>query len=71
VDTLIAAGVHETNRAKRLAIYGKLLQRLALDVAYIPLVQLDQEMALAKKLKWPGYTALGSIGPWPLYVKAT
>src|SRR5262249_54146643 len=55
VDTLIAAGLHETNHAKRFAIYSKLLQRIALDAAYIPLIQLDQEMALSKKFTWPGY----------------
>jgi peptide/nickel transport system substrate-binding protein len=37
VEQLIQSGLQVTNRAKRLVIYGKILQRVGQDVPYVPL----------------------------------
>jgi peptide/nickel transport system substrate-binding protein len=69
-DQLLKQGLQETNNAKRLAIYGKLLRRLALDMPYVPLYLEHANIALAPrfKLSVPFNPYLNFV-IWPLLVR--
>jgi ABC-type transport system substrate-binding protein len=70
VDTLLAAGLAATNPAKRLAIYAKLLERLAADVPYLVLFTEDSTLALSDKFAWPTFNYLRyDRNFWPLDIK--
>jgi peptide/nickel transport system substrate-binding protein len=72
VDTLIADARASTNPAKRLAVYGQLLKRIAADVPYVPLFVQDANLGISSKFRWPGYIAsFYSVGKtWALNIKA-
>jgi peptide/nickel transport system substrate-binding protein len=60
VDQLIKQGLVTQNPAKRLAIYGQLLRRLAADLPLIPLFNEDASLALSSKFVWPGWNAVSA-----------
>jgi peptide/nickel transport system substrate-binding protein len=72
LDTLIKAGVTTVDPAKRFAIYSKLLQRLALDMPYVPVWLESINLALSSRFTWPSFDAYSFQGgqPWPLGIKA-
>jgi peptide/nickel transport system substrate-binding protein len=69
VDKLIAQGVATPNGTKRLAIYGKILQRVAQDVPYVPILLTSQAIALQSKFTWPTFAFYYLITPWALEIK--
>jgi peptide/nickel transport system substrate-binding protein len=70
VDQLITAGVSTTNPAQRFAVYSKLLQRLAVDVPYVPICVQDYAIALNHKFKVLWYTANFAYGDYPLLIRS-
>jgi peptide/nickel transport system substrate-binding protein len=69
VDNLLAAGTATSSPAKRLAIYGQLLKRLAIDSPYIPLFNLTSVTAISSKVSWPTYDYLYFDRSWGLDIK--
>jgi peptide/nickel transport system substrate-binding protein len=70
VDALIAQSTAVQNHAKRLAVYQKMLQRIAKDVAYLPLYQADSSVALASNFSWPTFSNTYYDVPWPLEIRS-
>ena len=70
LDTLIASGLETTNPAKRLAIYGQILKKLAVDVPYIGICNAASSLAIANTFAWPTFSAAYYIRPWALEVKS-
>jgi ABC-type transport system substrate-binding protein len=69
IDTLMAEGVVAPT-SKRLAIYTKLLQRVAADAAYVPLFSLRATAALSGSYTWPSYSPLSYFSTaWALGIK--
>ena len=68
VDTLIDQGVRTPNGPQRLAIYGKILQRVAQDVPYVPLLLTSQAIALQSKYAWPTFSYYYINQPWALQI---
>jgi peptide/nickel transport system substrate-binding protein len=70
VDSLLQQGKQVSNPAKRLAIYGKLLRQLAIDVPYLAVYSPTQNFALTSKFGWKDATGFwfGTSG-WLLGVK--
>jgi peptide/nickel transport system substrate-binding protein len=69
-DDLIEAARETYDPAKRLAIYGKLLQLVQRDVPYIPLFTVNVDYALASKFTWPtqhSHSFEGTV--WALEIK--
>jgi peptide/nickel transport system substrate-binding protein len=69
VDKLIAAGVATENPTKRLQIYGKILQRVAEDVPYVPILLESQAIALSPKFSWPSFPFYYVEQPWALQIR--
>jgi peptide/nickel transport system substrate-binding protein len=69
VDKLIAQGVATQNGSKRLAIYGRILQRVAQDVPYVPILLTSQAVAVSDKFRWPTFAFTYLIRPWALEIK--
>jgi peptide/nickel transport system substrate-binding protein len=69
VDALITEGITTTNPARRLAIYGRLLKRLAADVPYVPLWVNDGNAAIARSLSWPTFDAGWYNRVWGLEIR--
>jgi peptide/nickel transport system substrate-binding protein len=69
VDSLIAKGQTTSNRAKRLAIYKKLLTIVGRDMPYVPLISATRTVAISRKYKWPGYSLVTLEGQWALSIK--
>jgi peptide/nickel transport system substrate-binding protein len=69
VDGLITAGLSTTNLAKRLAIYGRILQQIQTDVPYVGVYSPAVNMALNPKYTWSDYNAYSPSGTWLLGVK--
>lgn len=69
VDALIAEGRSTLAPAKRLAIYGKLLGRVATDVPYVILGQTPATVALGDGLTWPTFNPVFGTTPWALEIK--
>jgi peptide/nickel transport system substrate-binding protein len=70
VDKLMAEGLAAGNPAKRLAIYGQLLRKLATDVPYVPVINLEAAYAISPKFTWQGYSYFDNLqGPWALAIK--
>jgi peptide/nickel transport system substrate-binding protein len=72
VDRLIAQGATTLNPIKRLAVYGQLLRRLAVDVPIISLWAQDYPAAVSSKLTWNDFSkhsdpVYGRV--WPLEIK--
>jgi peptide/nickel transport system substrate-binding protein len=70
VDKLITAGLSTTNPAQRFAAYSKLLERLASDVPYLPLMNQDYAIALNPKFRVAWYTANFAYGDYALLVRS-
>src|SRR5262249_10903260 len=70
VDELLNAGTAVSNPAKRFAIYSKVLQRLALDVPYLPIANVDASYAISNKFTWSAYRNWYYHYPWALDIKA-
>jgi peptide/nickel transport system substrate-binding protein len=68
VDTLIDQGVRTPNGPARLAIYGKILQRVAQDVPYVPILLTSQAIALQSKFSWPTFRYYYINQPWALQI---
>jgi len=70
VDTLLDAGLSESDPAKRLAIYGRFLKRVGADTPYVPLGEGTFSVALSKNLTWPGFGQLEFyLTYWPMQLK--
>jgi peptide/nickel transport system substrate-binding protein len=69
VDVLLQQGTRTQNPAKRLAVYARLLQRLATDVPYVPLFNEDVDLVLSSRFAWPTFGPYDLDGSWPLYIK--
>jgi peptide/nickel transport system substrate-binding protein len=70
VDTLLTQGVTISNKARRLAIYGRLLKKIATDLPYIPLYVQNSNAALSSKFSYPAYSSFAYTGAWALDIKA-
>jgi peptide/nickel transport system substrate-binding protein len=72
VDVLIKQALEALDPQKRLAIYGKLLRRVALDAPYVALYSAAEPIALSSKFAWPGFvpnfTRVDDL--WPLQIRA-
>jgi peptide/nickel transport system substrate-binding protein len=67
MDDLVVKGLSTADRAKRLAVYGDILKRLATDVPYMPLFVSPASYALSSKFTWNGFHAFErQSGPWAL-----
>jgi peptide/nickel transport system substrate-binding protein len=71
VDRLLSASVATTDPTKRLAIYGRLLKRLATDVPYIPLYSGGNGLAISSKLTWSSIDDFWANRPWALEIKSS
>src|SRR5262249_10560273 len=72
MDTLVAEGTAAQDKAKRFAIYSKMLRQLATDVPDVSLFNQDYNIALSSKYTWPGgYNLYEGFGPWELQLKQT
>jgi peptide/nickel transport system substrate-binding protein len=69
VDALMAQGLTTLAPAKRLAIYGKLLKRVATDVPSVTLGQQPANVALGNGLAWPTFNAMFAATPWALEIR--
>lgn len=69
VDKLIAEGVATPNGLTRLAIYGRILQRVTQDAAYVPILLTDQAVALRGQFTWPTFSGYYLYQPWALAIK--
>jgi peptide/nickel transport system substrate-binding protein len=69
VDALLRQGITTVNPARRLAIYGKLLQRLALDVPYVPLFTKTGNLAISSRFSWPAFNSTFFNRAWALEIK--
>jgi hypothetical protein len=54
---------------KRLAIYGRILERVAQDAPYVPILLTSQAIALQSKFKWPTFAYYYINQPWALQIK--
>lgn len=70
IDKLIRTGLGTDAPAKRLAIYGNLLQQVAHDVPYVPLYSLEGYAAVSDRFTWPGFDEMYAVQPWALSIKA-
>jgi peptide/nickel transport system substrate-binding protein len=70
LEPLLSASVATTNPTKRLAIYVKILQRLAADEPYVPLFNNDVTLAIASNFTWPTFNTQWYERPWALGIKA-
>jgi peptide/nickel transport system substrate-binding protein len=69
VDGLIAEAAAEEDDAKRLALYGQILERVGTDVPYVPLFVNDAVIAISDAFSWPGYSQMYYNRSWGLDVK--
>jgi ABC-type transport system substrate-binding protein len=69
MDTLLDEGTTTLEPARRLTIYGQMLNMLATDLPYLPLFIQDYNIALSSKYTLPDYTVWDELGPWVLNVK--
>jgi ABC-type transport system substrate-binding protein len=70
VDTLIAQGIASTNPAARLSAYTRLLERVASDVPYVPIYNVDATAAISAKFTWSRFNDVWYARPWALEVRA-
>jgi peptide/nickel transport system substrate-binding protein len=68
VDALIRTGLRTVDPAKRLAVYGRLLKRLAADVPFVPLF-VDTRNYASKDFTWETYDGIWTRRPWALEIK--
>jgi peptide/nickel transport system substrate-binding protein len=70
VDALLDAGQQTGDRTKRLAIYQKLLTKVATDEPYVPIWSGLQSYPISSKLSLQGFNQyfFGFRSDWPLYV---
>lgn len=72
MNALVQDGITTTNKAKRFAIYSKILQMLGTDVPYVPLVTSPSFAAVSNNLTWKGFGNFEVNGdPWPLDISAS
>ncbi len=65
----VIAGGSTTNQAQRFAIYSKLLQRLASDVPYVPLLIEDFSVAVTDHFTYTGFNQWYPDGVWALNIE--
>jgi peptide/nickel transport system substrate-binding protein len=72
VDGLIAQALITLDPVKRLAVYTRILRKLAADVPVVPIFNQLFSSALSNRLTWSGHgqTTYFSGQPWALSVKA-
>jgi peptide/nickel transport system substrate-binding protein len=68
-QALMKQGLQTTNKAKRLAIYAKVLKLVNTQVPALPLFDDSFSVALLKKFSWPNFNQLSYYSPWPNYLK--
>jgi peptide/nickel transport system substrate-binding protein len=69
IDRLLSESTATQDPAKRLAIYGQMLQMLGTDLPYVPLYLENYNAALSSKFTWPGYNVDTQWGAWELSIK--
>jgi peptide/nickel transport system substrate-binding protein len=69
VDALISQGVRTPNGLQRLAVYGKIMKRVAQDVPYLPILLTSQAIALQSKFSWPTFSYYYINQPWALQIR--
>jgi ABC-type transport system substrate-binding protein len=56
VDALVKQGIATTKPATRFGVYSALLRRLATDVPYVPLYDMEIGIALSKKFTFSSFS---------------
>jgi peptide/nickel transport system substrate-binding protein len=69
VDEMIAAAIATENGDERLELYGRLLERLAEDVPYVPLFVSDGTLAISSDFTWPGFMQAYYNRSWGFDIK--
>ena len=73
IDVLLQQGLRTLNKAKRLAAYTKILERVAQEVPYVPAVLPVYTVMLSKKYTYPGINSLHQeiifSTPWVLNLR--
>ena len=68
-DSLLAAGLATDDPARRLAIYGQLLEKVAADIPYVPLFAGNNFVALSSKYTLPPFPDYPAFFSWALGLK--